>query len=483
MKILRDAIQTLATTLGLQVLGVTRSIFLPLLLSPAQLGIWNLMSICIGYGAHIHFGLLHGYNKLLPAYISRRNFGPGILLRASVQSVNLHLSLIAAFLITFYALIYKAQYTVEFLSLAAIVVLQSVFQYCTSTLRSELNFSVLNKGMFLHSVLMTSFVILLMLIFENKVLSGLIGVAISFFLSSLFLSGHVEVKYPARFDLKTTITTFKTGAPVFVLGIGDIILTTSDRWIVALKFSESELGYYTLAVMLNAIIVMVASSISNVIYPRLLSTFGSGTKSTTIENKIIATVNLLSLFLLTLISILFFLLPIIITNFFPNYSRSNEVLKVSLFGVYYLSIANLSTTFVISKNKQNWLIFLQLLSLSLFVVVFTVTKKIDLELHQFSILVASIYAAYGTGCLFIATLLIKGNVKNTMIYCLTLCAPPILIFITLTKIGSTITTSSLSTAQWTLLVSVCGLIIIILFKRISKNLKVIFPKSTNSLIL
>jgi hypothetical protein len=158
------------------------------------------------------------------------------------------------------------------------------------------------------------------------------------------------------------------------------------------------------------------------------------------------------------------------------------VIQVSLFGVYFLSISNVSSTLVIAKNRQIWLIFLQLLSLILFGVVFVVTKRNELELREFALLVASIHATYGTGCLFAAALIIKGDVKSASYYCLTLCAPPFIIYLTLTNLINLIINLNSTILNWMFFTSLFILSIIVLIKIVGSNLRVLLKKSQGVVI-
>ena len=65
-QIFKDSTQYLVSTVLAQGVGLFRSLVLPVLLGPAQLGIWNLMNVVIGYGANVHLGILHGLNKKVP---------------------------------------------------------------------------------------------------------------------------------------------------------------------------------------------------------------------------------------------------------------------------------------------------------------------------------------------------------------------------------------------------------------------------------
>ena len=66
-QIVKNSFHFLSATIVGQIVGFFRSILLPILLSPAQLGVWNLMNVVVGYGGNVQMGVLHGMNKLIPA--------------------------------------------------------------------------------------------------------------------------------------------------------------------------------------------------------------------------------------------------------------------------------------------------------------------------------------------------------------------------------------------------------------------------------
>lgn len=65
-QIIQDSARYLFATLAGQGFGLIRSVMIPVLLNPSQLGIWNLMNVVVGYGGNAHMGILHGMNKLIP---------------------------------------------------------------------------------------------------------------------------------------------------------------------------------------------------------------------------------------------------------------------------------------------------------------------------------------------------------------------------------------------------------------------------------
>ena len=65
-KILNDIKHYSGTTIIGQAFLVLRSILIPILFNPAQLGIWNMMFVVLNYSANAHLGLLHGMNKEIP---------------------------------------------------------------------------------------------------------------------------------------------------------------------------------------------------------------------------------------------------------------------------------------------------------------------------------------------------------------------------------------------------------------------------------
>ena len=65
-KVIKDVAQYSAATVIGQGVGMIRSVIIPVLLSPAQLGVWNLMSVVMNYAGNAHLGILDGMCKLIP---------------------------------------------------------------------------------------------------------------------------------------------------------------------------------------------------------------------------------------------------------------------------------------------------------------------------------------------------------------------------------------------------------------------------------
>ena len=73
-KIVKDLKHYVSATIFGQGFSIIRSIFIPILFSPSQLGIWNLFNVLLGYFANAHLGLLHGMNKEIPYLREKKDY-------------------------------------------------------------------------------------------------------------------------------------------------------------------------------------------------------------------------------------------------------------------------------------------------------------------------------------------------------------------------------------------------------------------------
>ena len=64
---------TITSVIG-NVFSIMKTLLLPFIFSPSQLGIWNVTSVIVNYFSNGHLGLLHSMNKEVPPLLINKHF-------------------------------------------------------------------------------------------------------------------------------------------------------------------------------------------------------------------------------------------------------------------------------------------------------------------------------------------------------------------------------------------------------------------------
>jgi len=413
-QILKESTQYLASTVIGQGVSLLRAILLTVLLLPAQLGVWNLMNVVIGYGANAHLGILHGLNKKVPAL---RVLGPATELdelKDSVFWINLLLGLSAGIALLVASFLIRPVYAHALRIVALVVVLQMIFVFYFSLLRADNRFGLVSKGIAGLSILSTVTVLLFAYYSADRLLGALYGFAAG--IPPVLLYWHYKGGYAfsARMKWPRVKDAFVLGFPLIILGTMDMILLSLDRWIIAWKFPVTALGYYAIAIMASNLLGMVPASAANVLYPRMLERFAATKEYSAVGGLLLNPVRAMATVMVFLTSIVAIFVPVVIRLFLPQYAPSIPLVEILVPGAYFLAIAPIAGNYIVAVNLQRGLFAVQVVAMSVCLVLDGIFLYAGYGVRGIAYGTLCGYAIYGFGYLGIALHLAQGQWRKTV---------------------------------------------------------------------
>lgn len=361
-EIIKNSTQYLAASLVGQSISLIRTVLLPVLLSPSQLGMWNLINVIISYGANAHVGLLDGMNKVIPFLRGNNKQVQIDQIKDSVFWVNLLLGGFSGVAIWFaFSWILPEVYELCLRIAACILSLQLIFFYYFSLLRADNRFGLLSIGVAGSSVASTILILGGIIAFHDRLHGALIGLLASNGLILVFWMVSSGYRYAIQIRIDAIKMVFRLGFPIIIIGFLNTILISIDRWMIAAWLDEKLLGYYALGFMASSMIAFVPGSVANVLYPRMLESFGRNLDPQSSRNLLLLPMRALAVMMLVIIVTANVFLPMIIQLFLPKYLASIPVLKVMIPGAFFISLMPLATNYLISTNRQNIIITIQVI--------------------------------------------------------------------------------------------------------------------------
>lgn len=395
-QILKDSAHYLASTILAQGVGLLRTFLLPVLLGPVQLGIWNLMNVIIGYGVNSHLGILHGLNKKVPVL---RGFGQVREideLKDSVFWFNLLLGIMAGSAVFIGSFLFS-NVSVALRIIALIIVLQMVFLYFFCLLRADCRFELVSKGVAVLSLSSTALVLSLAYLSSERLLGALWGLtgAYLFVIGYWFYKGEyrftVSLKWPQISDA------FITGIPLIVLGLIDMVLLSLDRWVIAWKLPDTALGFYALGIMASNLLGIVPTSVSNVLYPRMLERFASTHDHCAVSVLMLNPVRAVAALMVFLISAATIFLPLIIRMLLPTYLPAVPLIEILVPSAFFLAIAPIAGSYVVAVDRQRALIVVQVVAMAICLMLDGILLYTGYGVRGIAYGTLSCYAVYGLG--------------------------------------------------------------------------------------
>lgn len=415
-QILKDTTYYLTSTILAQGVSLLRTFLLPVLLGPVQLGIWNLMNVIIGYGANSHLGILHGLNKKVPALRGLGQIREIDELKDSVFWVNLLLGIMAGSAIFIGSFLFSNVYAASLRIIALVIVLQMVFVYFFCLLRADCRFEVVSKGIAALSMFSTVLVLLLAYLFSDRLLGALWGVTGAY----LFVIGYWFYKggyrFTARLKWSQISDAFVTGIPLIVLGLIDMLLLSLDRWVIAWKLPATALGFYALGIMTSNLLGIVPTSVSNVLYPRMLESFAATQSHCAVGVLMLNPLRVVAVLMVFLISATTIFLPVIIRLLLPTYLPAVSLIEILVPSAFFLAIAPIAGNYVVAVDRQRALIMVQVVAMGICLVLDGILLHAGYGVRGIAYGTLTCYAVYGLGYAGIGVYLARERWGETLLF-------------------------------------------------------------------
>lgn len=253
------------------------SLLVARMLGPQLKGVWAALSLIVIYSVYLQFGTLMAMVRQVPLFRSQQRLEKVARIQNSVFAFNFFAALFFAILlfgISFF--IGRGErgslYATGLRFMAAIVFLNHMNRFVVDFLRAEKRFVELSKFNVLFEFSGSVLAVVLVYFFElngmylAKIAAGVLAGAFVF--HKVFRRVRVRIHWEEIWEL------LPIGIPLLIIAFAFLLFFTVDRFMILKFMNETELGYYSIAILLVNTILFVPYSISNVFYPRIVEEFG-----------------------------------------------------------------------------------------------------------------------------------------------------------------------------------------------------------------
>ena len=396
-RIIKDSGQYLSATLLAQGVGIVRSLMMPVLLMPTQLGIWNLMIVVISYGEKAQLGLLDGMNKALPLMRGEGRHDRTDAMKDSVFWTTLVLAGLAGLTTWVLAWFVPPAFASALRIVSVVVFLQLPFAYIFSLLRADNRFGLLSAGAASLSILSSILILVVAFRSSDHLQGALVGLAGAYLPVVLYLFAAGRYRFAPRIDGASLREALVLGVPVKMLGVIDAVFLSVDRWVIAANLGGQTLGFYALAVMVSSLLCLVPGSVASVVYTRMLERFAVGRDPRAVRTLLVAPLRALAALILVLSACAMIVVPVVITVFIPNYAPSIPLVRTLVVGGSFLSIGLVSATYLTAINRQVLMMKIQVAATIVSLVGNTLAVRAGYGVQGVAIVTSLAYACVGLG--------------------------------------------------------------------------------------
>lgn len=396
-RIIQDSTHFLSATIVGQGVGLIRALMIPVLFNPAQLGVWNLMNVVLGYGTHAHVGLLHGMNRAIPALRGQGRSAEVESMKDSVFWVVFGLASAGGAGLWIASVMAPPAYVIPLRLTAVAVFWQMLFIYWYSLLRADSRFKLVSAGVVGLSILTTVFVVGLAIAFPDHLLGGLSGVAAAYAATVVFWFVRGRYRFGLTVRRSSLVEAFKLGMPLVLLGLFDSAFLSVDRWLIAAHVGEAQLGHYALGIMVGGLLGLVPGSVSSVLYPRMLERVAVDDDPMAARSLLLAPTRALAAIMIIVTGASAIGVPLVIRLFLPKYLLSIPIVEVLSLAAFFQGISFVPGSFMVSVNKQHWLFAAQAVGIVFVFSADTVLLRFGYGIRGVAVGTLLGYAVYGIG--------------------------------------------------------------------------------------
>ena len=334
---------------------------------PSEMGVYQSIILIGTYVSFLHLGVFNGLNRNI-AFYKAQNRNDIVQEQVNTahsvaQIISLVGLLIGAFYMIYIGYLGKGHvYLLTSLLLIFNLVISPHITQIETTYRSGQDFKAL--GFILYKENLLYFLTSLLPIFI-----GFIGKIISDSTRLIFGFWLRWKERPIKATDKGTIESGKeliqTGFPLLLGGYLWSIFVIADQSLIALKFSIEDLGIYTLSRLIIIALMFIPTALNAILYPKAANLYGRTGEAFALRSFWIKSLLLFILIIIPLIISAYFLLPIIVNRFMPDYILGLPSAKINLFtGLTFVSMG--PSVILATLKKNNLYIFTLIFALSIF---------------------------------------------------------------------------------------------------------------------
>jgi len=344
-QILRNYIWVVAFNLVTITVGIGINFLLPVQLTILDYALWKEYLLIFTFAGFLNLGLVDG----LYLEWGGKDFEG---LKKSIPSFLLAVILISVLITPIYLLVVLIIFDdfLFFTMLALNSIAFNIFGFLVKTFNATGKHSyanvlnLTNRTLFLISIIITSAAKtdLVILLSTSSYLSVVI-LALLF----LWLKGFrvKTVKLTSLFH--STVQIIKTGAPVLITNLLQLVVFNLDLVMVRIIGTPEQFAFYGFTVTVIKTVLILATSGKTVLFPALKN------KTTQLYNHKTNWEFPMVIMVIVGSALAYFILPLIIERFVPNYTNSLDFILILLAALPFLFlIMSLQTTQLLSENRQ-----------------------------------------------------------------------------------------------------------------------------------
>jgi O-antigen/teichoic acid export membrane protein len=395
------------------------------IVGPSMYGLWSALNIIFTFVSCPTLGILDGMSREIPYCMGKKDYANINKVRANAFGFSLIGSIITSISIIIVSLFFRRSFSlagiIGIVTVSVMIIVQNIENFYEMALSAEKGFSLISVANVLFPIL--SVILTLILVTKWKIYGiyavGVFG-PLAFSLFFYFTSRYTPY---LKFDIKESFRLIRIGLPLLTLALVPLVLFTIDKMLILKFLGTTELGYYTLGLLICRILLYFPAVVGIVVEPRLFHKYGENGEIEDLKKYIYVPTKAMAVFLPLLISMVYFVSSFVIRHFLVQYTASIGPLFILLFGKFFLLFSPTTKGFLTALNKQGRMLYFYLIAIFLSTVLDILVLSLGLGIAAVAFVSAFIGFLLGTSVFIYVLNFYLKKVSSCLIKCAKLYFP------------------------------------------------------------
>jgi len=338
------------------IIGFVVSIFSKRVLGVSGAGCWALLSVVLLYGMYINMGINNALYREMPQCIGAKEVAKAGKIQNVTFSYLIVISLVGSvviWILSFY-LFTDPLLKTGVKIVAVLVFVTQMYNLVLAILRARKQISILSKVVVFNSLFVAVFALPGAYLFNVNGFAA--GMVVSTALSFYFSKRWGNISFSLEFDLGQIWHLLKIGLAMFLSSILYHTFLSIDKIMIGKMLGIEQLGLYTIGIMAVRQIGSLPRFFSIVIFPHIQEKYGATKDVMEIKNMILKPTYLISRLGPVLLGVIIFLVQLVVLSVLPQFKDGLDVMKILVFGYFFIVVNEMSSTLLFTINKQKLLI-------------------------------------------------------------------------------------------------------------------------------
>ena len=338
------------------IIGFLVSISSKRFLGVSGAGYWALLTVVQTYALYVGLGIKKGLVREIPQLMGAGEIKKAKELEDATFSYLIIASLAGAAVIWFISFFLVADPLLKkgMKIIAVLILATHLYNLMLVILRARKHISILSKVVVLNTLFIALFALPGAYFFGvNGFATGtLVATCISFYSAKRL----ANTRFSFYLDWGKTWHLIKIGLAMLLAGILFRTFLNIDKIMIGNMLGIERLGLYTIGIMAVQQVSSLPRFFNIVIFPHIQEKYGATKDVTEIKSMIIKPTYLISRLGPVLLGLIIFLVQPIVLYVLPQFQDGLGIMKILVFGYFFMAVNEMSSTLLFTIDKQRMLI-------------------------------------------------------------------------------------------------------------------------------